>query len=85
MTTTILLALYVVLSVALSVSINDSLKNISIICGDYCCSKSFGPIPAMIMGGLGDILQYVIRPTGAYFLVYHKCRTVRIYIWNCFL
>ena len=27
----------------------------------------FGPIPAAIVGALGDILSFIIAPTGAYF------------------
>ncbi len=27
----------------------------------------FGPVPAMLAGGVGDLLQYLVKPTGAFF------------------
>ena len=35
-------------------------------------SMLFGPVVGGIMGGIGDILKFLIKPTGPYFFGYHR-------------
>lgn len=44
-----------------------------------------GPVVGGIMGGIGDILKFLIKPTGPYFWVYTECDAGTCYLRNFFL
>ena len=49
-------------------------------------SMLFGPVVGGIMGGIGDILKFLIKPTGPLFLwVYTECDAGTCYLRNFFL
>ena len=53
----LLVALHTVLAVFVSINVTPALR----------ISVSFGPVMGFMCGGLGDIVQYIIKPTGPYF------------------
>lgn len=62
-----LLALHLVLAVFVSLPLTDTVKiSISFIT-NVVTAYLFGPWMAFVTGALGDILQFVIKPTGGYF------------------
>lgn len=62
-----LLALHTVLSLTLSIYVTESLK-ISVSFITNCITGYFfGPVVACVCAGLGDIIQYIIKPVGPYF------------------
>lgn len=62
-----LLALHVVLGIFVTIPLTDSVRiSISFIT-NVVTGYLFGPWMAMVSGALGDILQFIIKPTGTYF------------------
>ena len=45
----------------------------------------FGPIPGMMMGAVADVLQYLIKPSGAYFPGYTLSAMMVGFIFGVFL
>lgn len=62
-----LLALHVVLAVFVSLPLTDTVKISVSFITNVATGYLFGPWMALICGALGDILQFMIKPTGAYF------------------
>ena len=62
----VLLALYVVCGV-FSIRIGDIFKLGLSFVAIACAGAIYGPVAGGIVGGLGDVLQYLVNPTGAYF------------------
>lgn len=62
-----LLAIHTVLSVFISIQVTESVRiSISFI-ANVLTGCLFGPVVALISAALGDILQLMIKPTGAWF------------------
>ncbi len=66
-TAALLIAVHTVMAVFLSITVTQSLKISISFLANVVTGALFGPIVGMICGGIGDIVQYVIKPTGAYF------------------
>ena len=65
--TAMLIAIGVILDFCFSLQLTESIKiGVSGIPNELT-SMMFGPIVGGIMGGIGDILKFLIKPTGAYF------------------
>lgn len=65
-TAALLLALRVILSVFVSIQITESVRiSISFICS-VMIGALYGPVMGFVTGGLGDIIQFLIKPTGAF-------------------
>ncbi|MDE7299787.1 MAG: folate family ECF transporter S component, partial [Lachnospiraceae bacterium] len=62
-----LLALHIVLAMFVSLPLTPSVRISVSFITNVVTGHLFGPWMGMITGALGDILQFVIRPTGAYF------------------
>lgn len=63
----LLLAIHTILSVLTSIQVTESLKiSISFI-ANALTGCLFGPTVALINGALGDLLQFMIKPTGGFF------------------
>jgi ECF transporter S component (folate family) len=66
-TAALLVALHTVLACFLSVMVTESLRiSISFI-ANVVVGCMFGPVMGLVCGGLGDLIQYVIKPSGPYF------------------
>ncbi len=65
--TGMLLALHLVLALALTLPLTDSLRISVAFITNVVTGYLYGPWMAMITGALGDVLQLMIKPTGAWF------------------
>ena len=66
-TAALLIALHTVMALFMSITVTESLRiSISFIV-NVVIGCLFGPVMGFLCGGVGDILQYLIKPTGPYF------------------
>lgn len=64
--TSLLVALHTILALFLSIQVSDSLRiSISFIT-DVVIGAFFGPVIGFVSGILGDIIQFILKPTGAF-------------------
>lgn len=62
-----LLALHTVLATFVSVQVTESMR-ISVSFTATCATAYlFGPVVGLVFGTLGDLIQFIIKPTGGYF------------------
>ncbi len=66
-TTGLLLALRTVLAVFLSFQITDSLRISVSFLANVIIGTLYGPVVGFVAGAAGDIIQFVIRPSGPFF------------------
>lgn len=66
-TTGLLLAIRTVLAVFLSFQITDSLRISVSFIANVIIGVLYGPVVSFVAGGVGDLVQFVIKPTGAFF------------------
>lgn len=66
-TAALLVAVHTVMAVFLSITVTQSLRISISFLTNVVTGALFGPIVGMLCGGIGDIVQYIIKPTGAYF------------------
>lgn len=66
-TAALLVAVHTVMAVFLSITVTQSLRISISFLANVVTGALFGPIVGMLCGGIGDIVQYIIKPTGAYF------------------
>ena len=65
-TMAVLLALAVVLGFV-SIQVTESLRVGFTFLPNALAGQLFGPVSGMIVGGLADILKYIVKPTGPFF------------------
>ena len=63
----LLVALHTVLAVFVSIQVTPSLRISVSFLANCAIGYMFGPIMGFVCGGLGDLIQFVIKPQGAYF------------------
>lgn len=63
----LLVALHTVLAVFVSINVTPALRISIAFLANCAIGYMFGPVMGFICGGLGDIIQYIIKPTGPYF------------------
>ena len=63
----LLIALHTVLAVFVSIQITPSLRISVSFITNVITGALFGPIMGAVCGGLGDIIQFLIKPSGGYF------------------
>lgn len=66
-TAALLVAVHTVMAVFLSITVTQSLRISISFLTNVVTGALFGPVVGMLCGGIGDIVQYIIKPTGAYF------------------
>jgi len=80
----LLLALHTVLALFVSIQVTNSLR-ISVSFLTNCVTGYlFGPVMGLVCGGLGDIIQFVIKPTGPYFYGWTLNAALAGFIYGCF-
>lgn len=80
----LLLALHTVLACFVSIQVTDTLR-ISVSFLTNCVTGFlFGPVMGFVCGGLGDIIQFVIRPMGPYFFGWTLNAALAGFIYGCF-
>ena len=70
--TALLIAIAVVLGF-FSVQLTENLKSDFIYCHELT-AMLFGPVVGGIMGGVADIIKYLLKPTGPFFFGLHSMR-----------
>ena len=63
----LLVALHTVLAVFVSIQVTPSLRISVSFLANCAIGYMFGPVMGFVCGGLGDLIQFVIKPQGAYF------------------
>jgi ECF transporter S component (folate family) len=63
----LMLALGIVLNLFATVPVSDTLKVSTSFVALAAIGLLFGPVPAMVSGGLLDVVSFVVKPLGAYF------------------
>ena len=63
----LLIALHTVLAVFVSIQVTPTLRISVSFLANCAIGYMFGPVMGFVCGGLGDLIQFVIKPTGAYF------------------
>lgn len=66
-TAALLVALHTVFALFLSVQVTDSLRISVSFIANVVAGCLLGPVMGFVCGGVGDIVQFVIKPTGPYF------------------
>ncbi|MDU2210596.1 MAG: folate family ECF transporter S component [Eubacterium sp.] len=66
-TAALLIALHTVLAYFVSFQVTPSLRISVSFLANVVTGAMFGPVVGFICGGVGDIVQFVIKPTGPYF------------------
>ena len=67
-TAALLVALHTVFAFFLSVQVTDSLRISVSFLTNVVTGCLFGPVVGFVCGGVGDLIQFVIKPTGPYFI-----------------
>ena len=63
----LLIALHTVLAVFVSIQVTPTLRISVSFLANCAIGYMFGPVMGFVCGGLGDLIQFVIKPTGPYF------------------
>lgn len=63
----LLIALHTVLAVFVSIQVTPTLRLSVSFLANCAIGYMFGPVMGFVCGGLGDLIQFIIKPTGAYF------------------
>lgn len=67
-TAALLVALHTVFAFFLSVQVTDSLRISVSFLVNVVIGSLFGPVMGFVCGGVGDVIQFVLKPTGPYFM-----------------
>ena len=83
--TAMLIAIGVVLSFFFSIQLTDFIRIGFSGIPNELASMLFGPVVGGVMGGIGDILKFLIKPTGPYFVGYTLNAILGPVIYGIFL
>lgn len=84
-TAALLIALHTVLAYFVSFQITPSLRISVSFLANVVTGAMFGPVVGFVCGGVGDIVQFIIKPTGPYFLGWTINAAVASLIYGTFL
>lgn len=65
-TAALLVAIHTILALFLSIQVTESLRISISFAANVVIGAFFGPVMGFVCGGLGDIIQFLIKPTGAF-------------------
>lgn len=80
----LLLAIHTVLACFVSIQVTGSLRISVSFLANCAIGYLFGPVMGFACGGIGDIIQFIIRPTGAYFPGWTLNAALAGFIYGCF-
>lgn len=66
-TMALLVALHTVMSMYLSVMVTESLRISLSFLANIAAGVLYGPVAGFVCGGIGDLIQFILKPQGAYF------------------
>lgn len=80
----LLVALHTVMALFLSIQVTTSLRISLSFLANVMIGCMFGPVMGFVAGGLGDLIQFVIKPTGPYFIGWTISAALAGLIYGCF-
>lgn len=80
----LLMALHTVLAYFVSFQITPSLRISVSFLANVVTGAMFGPVAGFVCGGIGDIVQFIIKPTGPYFFGWTISAAVASLIYGTF-
>lgn len=80
----LLVALHTVMALFLSIQVTGTLRISISFLANIMVGYMFGPVMGLVCGGLGDIVQFVIKPTGTYFFGWTLNAALAGFIYGCF-
>lgn len=80
----LLIALHTVMSFFLSIQVTPSLRISVSFLANVVIGYLFGPIMGFVCGGLGDIIQFIIKPVGPFFPGWTLNAALAGFIYGCF-
>ena len=69
----------------LSIQVTDSLRISVSFIANVAAGCLFGPVMGFVCGGIGDIIQFVLKPTGPYFPGWTLSAALAGFIYGAFL
>lgn len=83
-TAAFLIALHTVLACFVSIQVTTSLRISVSFLANICIGYMFGPVMGFVCAGAGDILQFILKPTGPYFPGWTLSAALAGLIYGCF-
>ena len=80
----LLIALHTVMAMFLSIQVTPSLRISLSFLANCIIGCMFGPVMGFVAGGLGDIIQYILKPIGPYFIGWTISAALACMIYGCF-
>lgn len=84
-TAALLIALHTVLAYFVSFQVTPSLRISLSFLANVVTGAMFGPVVGLVCGGVGDIVQFVLKPTGPYFWGWTLSAALAGLIYGAFL
>ena len=81
----LLVALHTVFAMFLSIQVTDSLRISVSFIANVAAGCLFGPVMGFVCGGIGDIIQFILKPTGPYFPGWTLSAALAGFIYGAFL
>ncbi|MDO5401909.1 MAG: folate family ECF transporter S component [Eubacteriales bacterium] len=83
-TVALLIALHTVMAMFLSIQVTSSLRISLSFLANCIIGCMYGPVMGFVAGGLGDIIQFILKPTGPYFVGWTLSAALACMIYGCF-
>lgn len=83
-TVALLVALHTVMAFFLSIQVTTSLRISISFLANCIIGCLYGPVMGFVAGGLGDIIQFVLKPAGPYFIGWTINAALAGFIYGCF-
>ena len=83
-TAALLVALHTVMSMYLSIMITDTLRISISFLANVAIGVLFGPVMGFVCGGVGDLIQFFLKPQGAYFFGWTLNAALASFIYGLF-
>lgn len=83
-TAALLIALHTVLAVFISIQVTDSVRISVSFLANLVIGCLYGPVMGFVCGALGDVVQFIIKPTGPYFPGWTLSAALAVVIYGFF-
>lgn len=80
----LLVTLHTIMACFMSIVVTDSLRISISFLANVVAGCMFGPVMGFVCGGIGDVIQYLIKPTGPYFFGWTLSAALAGLIYGCF-
>lgn len=83
-TAALFVALHTILALFLSIQVTASVRISLSFIANIMIGCMFGPVMGFVCGGIGDLIQFIIKPTGPYFIGWTISAALAGLIYGCF-